>query len=91
MRNNPVILLNMAVDIINNRENEVIISNYVQRVSDSGAVPMLIPSLEKEENSLQIEKFLQTHCEFELVEEKLFMPQKNCDGTYAALLIRKKQ
>lgn len=50
MRNNPVILLNMAVDIINNRENEVIISNYVQRVSDSGAVPMLIPSLEKEEN-----------------------------------------
>ena len=26
MRKNPVILLNMAVDVINNRENEVIIS-----------------------------------------------------------------
>ena len=50
MCKNPVILLNMAVDIINNRENEVIISQYVQRVSDSGAVPMLIPSIEKEEN-----------------------------------------
>ena len=50
MRKNPVILLNMAVDVINNRENEVIISQYVQRVSDSGAVPMLIPSIEKEEN-----------------------------------------
>lgn len=50
MKNPPVILLNMAVDIINNRENEVIISQYVQRVSDSGAVPMLIPSIEKEEN-----------------------------------------
>ena len=50
MRKNPVILLNMAVDVINNRENDVIISQYVQRVSDSGAVPMLIPSIEKEEN-----------------------------------------
>jgi gamma-glutamyl-gamma-aminobutyrate hydrolase PuuD len=46
----PVILLNMAVDVINARENDVIISQYVQRVSDSGAVPMLIPSIEKEEN-----------------------------------------
>lgn len=50
MHKRPVILLNMAVDVINNRENEVIISQYVQRVSDSGAVPMLIPSIEKEEN-----------------------------------------
>lgn len=46
---NPVILLNMAVDVINDRENDVIISQYVQRVSDSGAVPMLIPSIEREE------------------------------------------
>ena len=46
----PVILLNMAVDVINARENDVIISQYAQRVSDSGAVPMLIPSIEKEEN-----------------------------------------
>ena len=49
MRKKPVILLNMAVDVINGRENEVVISQYVQRVSDSGAVPMLIPSVEKEE------------------------------------------
>lgn len=47
MGKSPVILLNMAVDVINKRENEVIISQYVQRVSDSGAVPMLIPSIEK--------------------------------------------
>lgn len=49
MRKSPIILLNMAVDVINNAENEVIISNYVQRVCDTGAVPMLIPSIEKEE------------------------------------------
>ena len=47
MRKSPVILLNMGVDVINNRENEVVITQYVQRVSDSGAVPMLIPSIEK--------------------------------------------
>ena len=41
----PVILLNMAVDVIRGKENEVIISQYVERVSESGAVPMLIPSI----------------------------------------------
>ena len=46
----PVILLNMAVDTINGRECEVLISRYAQRISDSGAVPMLIPSIEKREN-----------------------------------------
>ena len=46
----PVILLNMAVDVINGRENEVMISQYASRVSDAGAVPMLIPSIEKKEN-----------------------------------------
>ena len=49
MCRSPVILVNMAVDVINNRENEVIVSQYVQSVSDAGAVPMLIPSLEKTE------------------------------------------
>ena len=50
MGKKPVILVNMAVDVINGRENDVVISQYVQRISDSGAVPMLIPSIEKEEN-----------------------------------------
>ena len=49
MRKSPVILVNMAVDIVNDRENDLVISQYVQRISDSGAVPMLIPSIEKEE------------------------------------------
>ena len=49
MHKAPVILVNMAVDIVNGRENDLVISQYVQRISDSGAVPMLIPSIEKEE------------------------------------------
>jgi len=40
----------MAADIVNGRECEVLISQYAQRVSDSGAVPMLIPSIEKRDN-----------------------------------------
>ena len=46
----PRILLNMAVGHYMDRECEQIISSYVQRVSDAGSVPFLIPSLEKEEN-----------------------------------------
>ena len=46
----PVILINMAVDTVNGRECEVLISQYAQRVSDSGAVPMLMPSIEKQGN-----------------------------------------
>ncbi len=49
-KHRPVILLNMAVDIHNDRECEILISEYARRVSDAGAVPMLIPSLEKKEN-----------------------------------------
>ena len=45
----PRILLNMAVDVVNNRECEVLISQYADRVSDSGAIPMLMPSIEKKE------------------------------------------
>ncbi len=45
----PRILLNMAVDVVNKRECEVLISQYADRVSDSGAVPVLMPSIEKTE------------------------------------------
>ena len=45
-------------------------------------------SLEEEENTLLIKRFLKENKEFELIEEKLFMPQTYCDGTYAALLRR---
>ena len=45
----PRILLNMAVDELNGREVEVLNSQYSDCVSASGAVPMLCPSIEKEE------------------------------------------
>lgn len=45
----PRILLNMAVDVLNGREVEVLISQYSDRVSASGAVPVLCPSIERPE------------------------------------------
>ena len=45
----PAILLNMAVAMVNDRESEVLISQYAQRVAESGAAPMLIPSIEDPE------------------------------------------
>ena len=48
-RRRPVVLLNMAVDVVKNRECEVLISQYAQRVAASGAIPMPIPSIEDAE------------------------------------------
>ena len=48
-KNKPVILLNMAVDIHNGRESEILISQYAARVAQSGALPVLMPSIEQEE------------------------------------------
>ena len=45
----PIILINMAVNIINGKECETLNSQYAQRVSEAGAIPMLIPSIEKPE------------------------------------------
>ena len=47
--NKPVILLNMAVDMHNGRECEILISQYASRVAESGAVPLLMPSIERED------------------------------------------
>ena len=67
-----------------------ILHNAARLTAPGGLLLYSTCSLEAEENTLQIEKFLQAQRGFELVEEKLFMPQINNDGTYAALLIRKK-
>ena len=42
----PLILMNMAVAVVNDRENDVQISQYSQRVVQAGGVPMLMPSIE---------------------------------------------
>ena len=66
-----------------------ILQNAARMTAENGLLLYSTCSLEKEENSLLIEEFLQKHAEFELVEDKLFMPQILHDGTYAALLRKK--
>ena len=47
-------------------------------------------SLELEENDAQIDRWLCRHAEFKLADSRrLFPPESDTDGTYAALLIRK--
>lgn len=47
----PIILVNMAVEHnAYGKECEIVVSHYVQAVSDAGAIPMLLPSLGKNEH-----------------------------------------
>lgn len=41
--------MNMTVAVVNNRENDVQISQYSERVVQAGGVPMLMPSIENAE------------------------------------------
>ena len=43
----PVILLNMAVNIIGQKECDTVNSEYSQRVTDAGGLPILMPSIEE--------------------------------------------
>ena len=45
--------------------------------------------LNKKENEKQIEKFLKTHEEFSLVDEKTIFSDTRQDGFYMAKLVRK--
>jgi len=45
----PKILLNMACNVSNGRENFMLIENYAQRVWDAGALPILCPVIEDDE------------------------------------------
>lgn len=67
-----------------------ILDNASRLTAGNGLLLYSTCSLEEEENSLQISNFLKRHKDFELIEEKLFMPQSFCDGTYAALLRKMK-
>lgn len=65
----------------------------------TSAVPLLKPggrlvystcSIEEEETTRQVQNWLSQHPDFRLEKERLLLPgEKNCDGAYAARLIKK--
>ena len=63
-----------------------ILCNAVRLTAVNGLLIYSTCSLEEAENSQQIRLLLQTYPQMELLEEKLFMPQTYCDGTYVAIL-----
>ena len=46
-------------------------------------------SLEEEEDRLQAESFAAAHPDFELLKDRLLLPEESHDGAYAALLLKK--
>lgn len=69
----PVILLNMAVDILSQRETDTLGSAYSQRVFESGGLPVLMPSIE---NTELIESWLDLADGVLLVGGKDYLPSE---------------
>ena len=70
----PVILLNMAVNILNNqKEADTINSEYSQRVADAGGLPVLMPSIE---DSQLIESWLDLADGVLLIGGKDYLPSE---------------
>ncbi len=66
-----------------------ILENICSFVSLGGLLLYSTCSIEHTEDSLQIKNFCQRHSEFELLEERLILPDIDHDGAYCACLRRK--
>lgn len=66
-----------------------ILENICSFVTDGGLLLYSTCSIENAEDSLQIKNFCQRHDEFELLEERLILPDIDHDGAYCACLRRK--
>jgi 16S rRNA (cytosine967-C5)-methyltransferase len=67
-----------------------ILCNAAELTAPGGLLLYSTCSLEAEENQLLIDEFVAQNPEFELKTSQLFLPDAYCDGTFAALLQRKK-
>lgn len=66
-----------------------ILNNVCQYVKAGGVLVYSTCTMNKKENEKQIEKFLKTHEEFSLVDEKNIFSDTRQDGFYMAKLVRK--
>ena len=66
-----------------------ILDNVCQYVKVGGAIVYSTCTMNKKENEKQIEKFLRSHEEFSLVDEKTIFSDTTQDGFYMAKLVRK--
>ena len=66
-----------------------ILNNVCQYVKVGGVLVYSTCTMNKKENEKQIEKFLNAHEEFSLVDEKTIFSDTRQDGFYMAKLVRK--
>ena len=65
-----------------------IINDYSQMLKPGGMMVYATCSILHDENENQVRTFLDTHADFQLVEEKRVNPSPTTDGFYMALLLK---
>ena len=87
-RKRPDALWNFTIQKLNRLViiQKNILSAAVPILKKGGTIIYSTCSIEQDENSLQIENFLNKHKEFSLISERLLLPTPLHDGGYSALL-----
>ena len=65
-----------------------ILNNAAKYVKNGGTLVYSTCTINKDENELQVEKFLQKHNEFKKIEERQFLPTEDIDGFYVCKMIK---
>lgn len=91
LKRNPDAKWKLSLEFINRVKElqQQILADYSSMVKPGGVLVYSTCSLLPSENEQQVEKFLQTHTDFELVDQRSIRPSAGFDGFYMARLKRK--
>ena len=91
LRRNPDAKWKLSADFIAEMQKKQIqiLSDYSRMVKIGGKIVYATCSILPSENTLQVQKFLQSNENFQLEEEKIVLPSQGFDGFYMARLVRK--
>jgi 16S rRNA (cytosine967-C5)-methyltransferase len=90
LRRNPDAKWKLSDDFIAEMQKKQIqiLSDYIRMVKIGGKIVYATCSILPSENTLQVQKFLQSNENFQLEEEKIVLPSQGFDGFYMARLVR---
>jgi 16S rRNA (cytosine967-C5)-methyltransferase len=92
LKRNPDAKWKLSPEFIDEIKNTQagILNDYSTMLKPGGILLYATCSILPGENNLQVEKFLNQHPGFELIQDRKIMPSEGFDGFYMAKLIRKK-